>query len=116
MIVFIYIWLKKCRFPQGCRVPGYVGTPLPSVEVAICAPPDDEQQTEEGGGGEGAVGEAVAEEETAVVAAAHRPVAAGESGELRVKGPGVFKEYLNRPEATAEAFDEAGWFMTGDFF
>jgi long-subunit acyl-CoA synthetase (AMP-forming) len=85
------------------------------VEVAICAPPDDEQQTEEGGGGEGAVGEAVAEEETAVVAAAHRgPVAAGESGELRVKGPGVFKEYLNRPEATAEAFDEAGWFMTGD--
>jgi long-subunit acyl-CoA synthetase (AMP-forming) len=64
------------------------------------------------------VGEAVAEEETAVVAAAaHRPVAAaGEPGELRVKGPGVFKEYLNRPEATAEAFDEAGWFMTGDFF
>ena len=22
--------------------------------------------------------------------------------------------YLNRPDATADAFDEAGWFMTGD--
>ena len=27
-----------------------------------------------------------------------------------MKGPGVFKEYLNKPEATAEAFDSKGWF------
>lgn len=27
-----------------------------------------------------------------------------------MKGPGVFKEYLNKPEATAEAFDSEGWF------
>ena len=45
---------------------------------------------------------------------AHRPVAEGEAGELRVRGVGVFREYLNKPEATAEAFDEEGWFMTGD--
>ena len=32
------------------------------------------------------------------------------TGELRVKGPGVFKEYLNKAEATKEAFDSEGWF------
>lgn len=31
-------------------------------------------------------------------------------GELRVQGPNVFKEYINKPEATAVAFDEEGWF------
>ncbi|GBG28275.1 Malonate--CoA ligase [Hondaea fermentalgiana] len=38
----------------------------------------------------------------------------GESGELRITGDIVFKEYWNRPDATAEAFDEEGWFKTGD--
>ena len=32
------------------------------------------------------------------------------TGELCVKGPGVFKEYLNKPEATGKAFDSEGWF------
>jgi malonyl-CoA/methylmalonyl-CoA synthetase len=35
-------------------------------------------------------------------------------GELRVKGPNMFREYLNRADATAESFDEQGWFKTGD--
>lgn len=35
-------------------------------------------------------------------------------GELRIKGPTVFKEYLNRPETTKESFDSEGWFRTGD--
>ncbi|AKS32979.1 acyl-CoA synthetase [Mycolicibacterium goodii] len=35
-------------------------------------------------------------------------------GRLQIKGPTVFEGYLNRPEATAEAFDEDGWFRTGD--
>ena len=35
-------------------------------------------------------------------------------GELRIKGPNVFKEYLNRPDATKETFDADGWFKTGD--
>ncbi len=26
----------------------------------------------------------------------------------------VFKEYLNKPEATKNSFDEEGWFKTGD--
>lgn len=34
--------------------------------------------------------------------------------ELRVKGQMVFKGYLGSPEATAEAFDEEGFYRTGD--
>jgi crotonobetaine/carnitine-CoA ligase len=45
------------------------------------------------------------------------PVEPEETGDLLVKGtPGLslFAEYLNQPEATAESFDEWGWFRTGD--
>jgi malonyl-CoA/methylmalonyl-CoA synthetase len=35
-------------------------------------------------------------------------------GELRVRGPGVFARYVNRPEATARCFDKLGYFKTGD--
>ena len=36
-----------------------------------------------------------------------------ESGEIRVKGPNVFKEYWKNRTATEEAFED-GWFKTGD--
>ncbi|CAG8603103.1 7035_t:CDS:10 [Acaulospora morrowiae] len=35
-------------------------------------------------------------------------------GELQIKGPGVFKEYWNKPAATSKEFTEDGWFKTGD--
>ncbi len=34
--------------------------------------------------------------------------------EIRVKGPTIFKGYYNDPEKTAAAFDEEGFFLTGD--
>ncbi|NNM04670.1 MAG: long-chain fatty acid--CoA ligase [Gemmatimonadetes bacterium] len=37
-----------------------------------------------------------------------------EDGEILVRGPQVMKEYFNRPEDTAAAFDEDEWFCTGD--
>ncbi|MCH6159603.1 acyl-CoA synthetase [Streptomyces marispadix] len=70
---------------DGERRPGTVGLPLDGVELRI---------VDEDG----------------------RPVKAwdGETvGEIQVRGRNLFTEYLNRPDATAEAFD-GGWFRTGD--
>ena len=41
-------------------------------------------------------------------------VAIAEDGQVLVKGAHVFRAYHGNPEATAEAFTEDGWFITGD--
>jgi malonyl-CoA/methylmalonyl-CoA synthetase len=41
-------------------------------------------------------------------------VPAGTPGELQVRGPALFREYWRRPEETAAAFTDDGWFHTGD--
>ncbi|MCX2948657.1 acyl-CoA synthetase [Lentzea sp. NEAU-D7] len=68
---------------DGDRRPGAVGVPLPGVEVRLV---DDAGRTLDD---------------------------AGAIGEIQVRGPNLFTEYLNRPDATAEAFAD-GWFRTGD--
>jgi malonyl-CoA/methylmalonyl-CoA synthetase len=38
----------------------------------------------------------------------------GDPGLIQVRGPGVFREYFGKPDATREAFTHDGWFKTGD--
>jgi malonyl-CoA/methylmalonyl-CoA synthetase len=70
---------------SGDRRPGTVGPPLDGVEVRLI---DDDGATIE-----------ASDDETV--------------GEILVRGPNLFLEYLNRPDATAEAVRD-GWFHTGD--
>nr|WP_297354962.1 malonyl-CoA synthase [uncultured Caldimonas sp.] len=49
-----------------------------------------------------------------VVDDAGAPCAAGEIGNVQVRGPNVFKGYWRMPEKTAEEFTADGWFKTGD--
>ena len=70
---------------DGERRPGWVGLPLTGVQTRLV---DDH-------------GEPVPHDAETV-------------GKLHVRGPTLFNGYLNRPEATAEAFDPDGWYRTGD--
>lgn len=70
---------------SGERRPGYVGPPLDGVELRLV---DDDGETID-----------AADDETI--------------GEIHVRGPNLFLEYLNRPDATEEAMTD-GWFKTGD--
>lgn len=70
---------------DGDRRPGYVGLPLPGIEVRLV--------NEDGAAID------VSDDETI--------------GEVAVRGPNLFTEYLNRPDATAAAVHD-GWFFTGD--
>lgn len=70
---------------DGERRPGWVGLPLSGVQTRVL---DDE-------------GALVPHDGETV-------------GKLHVRGPMMFDGYLNRPDATAEAFDADGWYRTGD--
>jgi long-chain acyl-CoA synthetase len=52
--------------------------------------------------------------EVKLVGSDGKDVAEGEVGELRVRGPNIFKGYYHSLEETAAAVDAAGWFNTRD--
>ena len=62
----------------------------------------------------GAIGVAGYGWQTKIIRPDGSEVAAGEVGELALKGPGVMKEYYKNPEATREILSEDGWLRTGD--
>ncbi|WP_019203839.1 acyl-CoA synthetase [Tsukamurella sp. 1534] len=70
---------------DGERRPGWVGLPITGVETRLVG---------EGGAPVPHDGESI--------------------GALQVRGPMVGREYLNRPDATAESWVGEGWFDTGD--
>ena len=61
----------------------------------------------------GSIGVPIPGFEARIVDSSGNEVASEQVGELIVKGPGVMKGYLNRPEETAEAIVD-GWLHTGD--
>jgi fatty-acyl-CoA synthase len=61
----------------------------------------------------GSVGKAAPTMEHRIVDDEDRDVPRGEVGEIVYRGPTVMREYLGRPDATAEAF-RGGWFHGGD--
>ena len=61
----------------------------------------------------GAVGQPLPTVELQLVDDDGQLATVGTPGEIEVRGPSVFREYWQRPDATAEAFRES-WFRTGD--
>ena len=62
----------------------------------------------------GSIGTPIRGVEMRVVDASGAEVPHGEVGEIAIRGHNIMKGYLNRPEATAEAVSDDGWFRTGD--
>jgi long-chain acyl-CoA synthetase len=61
----------------------------------------------------GSAGKAVQAAQVMLLDENDRPVPTGETGEIAMKGPMVFKEYINLPEDTINTF-RCGWHHTGD--
>jgi long-chain acyl-CoA synthetase len=62
----------------------------------------------------GSCGKGMADAEIKVVDENGKILPPGEQGELCARGTCVTNGYLNKPEATSEAFDGEGWFHSGD--
>lgn len=62
----------------------------------------------------GSVGLLLANQEAKYMSPEEKEVARGEIGELWVRGPNIFKGYLNNAEGTANALTADGYFKTGD--
>ncbi len=62
----------------------------------------------------GSVGKPVPGVDLLLVEEDGTPVEAGDSGEIVVRGPNIFKGYFNDPDTTGQVLTDDGWFWTGD--
>jgi long-chain acyl-CoA synthetase len=62
----------------------------------------------------GSIGTPVEGVEMKLVDLYRRDAAPGEVGEIAIRGHNVMTGYWNRPDATADAIDDDGWFYSGD--
>jgi long-chain acyl-CoA synthetase len=62
----------------------------------------------------GSVGTPIWGIEVKVFDADNNEAAVGEVGEIAIRGHNVMKGYYNKPEATADAITDTGWFLSGD--
>jgi long-chain acyl-CoA synthetase len=62
----------------------------------------------------GTIGLPIPSTEVAMLDEAGDELPLGEVGEISIRGPQVTKGYWNRPDETAHAFTQDGWFRTGD--
>lgn len=74
--------------------------------AATCNRPEDREL--------GTVGPALNYQQIKIVDKQGQQLAAGEAGEVCLRGPQIMSGYWNKPEATAESIDKDGWFSTGD--
>ncbi len=105
-----------CRPEEWKR--GTVGKPLPRMDQRIVA---IEGFGESGGSGLGSRVSGLGSEPSLPKPETRNPkpdtwreVPQGQEGEIRMKGPNVMQGYFHLPEETANAFDERGYFRTGD--
>jgi len=62
----------------------------------------------------GSIGIPITDVEMRVVDEQGAELPAGDVGEIVIRGPNVMKGYWRRPDATAEAIRDGGWFHSGD--
>lgn len=89
----------KWRYAEawGLTEVSCVGTTAPYTETRI-----------------GACGRGMDDAEIKVIGEDSEPLPPGQQGELCIRGSCVTRGYLNKPEATKDAFDAEGWFHSGD--
>lgn len=62
----------------------------------------------------GSVGQMLPNQTAKLMSAEEKELPVGEVGELWIKGPNIFKGYLNNPEGTKNALTDDDYFKTGD--
>jgi long-chain acyl-CoA synthetase len=88
---------KICEFLRSIGIPIVVGYGLTETTATVCCFPDTHYETN-------TMGTCIPGVEVKI----------GDQNEILVKGGNLMRGYYNKPEETAKAFTEDGWFRTGD--